>query len=78
MGRRSAHTLGSANSAKPSSSVNATSRKLAARFEVGSFGRRLNRYVYDVSADGQKFLVICPREDASTRPLTVCGTGRSC
>ncbi|HEX4946418.1 MAG TPA: protein kinase [Blastocatellia bacterium] len=40
-------------------------------FEVGSFGRRLNRYVYDVSADGQKFLVIRPLEDASLRPLTV-------
>ncbi len=40
-------------------------------FDVGSFGRRLNRYVYDVSADGQKFLLIRPQEDASTRPLTV-------
>ena len=28
-------------------------------------------YVYDVSADGQKVLVIRPLEDASTRPLTV-------
>lgn len=27
--------------------------------------------VYDVSADGQSLLVIRPREDASTRPLTV-------
>lgn len=27
--------------------------------------------VYDVSADGQRLLVIRPREDASTRPLTV-------
>jgi len=42
-----------------------------ALFEVGSFGRRLNRYVYDVSADGQKFLVIRQLEDASLRPLTV-------
>ncbi len=40
-------------------------------FEVDSFGRRNNRYLYDVSADGQKFLVIRPLEDASTRPLTV-------
>jgi eukaryotic-like serine/threonine-protein kinase len=42
-----------------------------ALFEVGSFGRRLNRYVYDVSADGKKFLVIRQLEDATTRPLTV-------
>lgn len=27
--------------------------------------------VSDVSADDQSLLVICPREDASTRPLTV-------
>jgi Tol biopolymer transport system component len=40
-------------------------------FDVGSFSRRVNRYGYDVSADGQKFLVIRPLEDASTRPLTV-------
>ncbi|MBS1791172.1 MAG: PD40 domain-containing protein [Acidobacteria bacterium] len=43
----------------------------SALFEVGSLGRRLNRYVYDVSADGQKFLVIRQLEDATTRPLTV-------
>ena len=40
-------------------------------FEVGSFGRRNNRYVYDVSADGQKILLLRPLEDATTRPLTV-------
>ncbi len=40
-------------------------------FEVGSYGRRNNRYVYDVSADGQKFLLLRPLEDATTRPLTV-------
>jgi hypothetical protein len=40
-------------------------------FEVGSFGRRLNRYVYDASPDGQRFLVIRQLEDATTRPLTV-------
>ena len=40
-------------------------------FDVGSYGRRINRYVYDVSADGQKVLLIRPLEDASTRPLTV-------
>ena len=28
-------------------------------------------YLYDVSADGQKVLVIRPLEDAATRPLTV-------
>ena len=38
-------------------------------FEVGSFGRRLNGY--DVSVDGQRFLVIRQLEDASMRPLTV-------
>jgi eukaryotic-like serine/threonine-protein kinase len=40
-------------------------------FDVGSFGRRINRYVFDVSRDGRKFLVIRPLEDASMRPLTV-------
>ena len=35
------------------------------------YGRREGRYVYDVSTDGQKFLVIRPLEDDSTRPLTV-------
>ena len=40
-------------------------------FDVGGYGRRINRYVYDVSADGQKVLVLRPLEDASTRPLTV-------
>ncbi len=40
-------------------------------FYVGSYGRRLDRYVYDVSADGQKFLLIRQLEDASMRPLTV-------
>ncbi len=42
-----------------------------ALFDVGSLGRRRNSYVYDVSADGQKILLIRPLEDASTRPLTV-------
>ena len=36
---------------------------------VLSKGRRNNRYVYDVSADGQKVLLIRPLEDTSTRPL---------
>lgn len=40
-------------------------------FDVGSLGRRLNRYVYDVSADGQRVLLIRQLEDASLRPLTV-------
>ncbi len=40
-------------------------------FDVGSYGRRNNRYAYDVSADGQKFLLLRPLEDNSTRPLTV-------
>ncbi|MDX2042077.1 MAG: protein kinase [Acidobacteriota bacterium] len=40
-------------------------------FEVGSYGRRNNRYVYDVSADGQRILLLRPLEDATTRPLTV-------
>jgi serine/threonine protein kinase len=38
---------------------------------VAVHGRRNNRYVYVASLDGQKFLVIRPLEDASTRPLTV-------
>ncbi len=42
-----------------------------ALFDVGSYGRREVRYAYDVSADGQKFLLLRPLEDASTRPLTV-------
>ena len=42
-----------------------------ALFELGSFGRIIGRYVYDVSRDGQKFLVIRQLEDASMRPLTV-------
>jgi Tol biopolymer transport system component len=42
-----------------------------ALFEVGSYSRRNNRYGYDVGADGQRFLVLRPQEDASTRPLTV-------
>ena len=40
-------------------------------FDVDSFGRRSNRYLYDVSANGQKFLVTRPLEDAATRPLTL-------
>jgi hypothetical protein len=42
-----------------------------ALFEVGSYGRRNNRYVYDVSADGQRVLLLRPLEDATTRPLTM-------
>ena len=42
-----------------------------ALFDLGSFGRVIGRYVYDVSRDGQKFLVIRQLEDASMRPLTV-------
>ncbi|MCG3159448.1 MAG: Protein TolB [Acidobacteria bacterium] len=42
-----------------------------ALFDVGSYGRRNNRYVYDVSADGQKILLLRPLEDATTRPLTL-------
>ena len=42
-----------------------------ALFDVGSYGRRENRYAYDVSADGQKFLLLRPLEDNSLRPLTV-------
>ncbi len=42
-----------------------------ALFELGSFGRIIGRYVYDVSPDGQKFLVLRPLEDASMRPLTL-------
>ena len=42
-----------------------------ALFTMGSYGRRTDRYMYDVSADGQKFLVIRQLEDASLRPLTV-------
>jgi Tol biopolymer transport system component len=42
-----------------------------ALFDVGSYGRRNNRYVYDVSADGQRILLLRPLEDATTRPLTV-------
>lgn len=40
-------------------------------FNLGSYGRRTDRYMYDVSPDGQKFLVIRPLEDASLRPLTL-------
>jgi Tol biopolymer transport system component len=42
-----------------------------ALFELGSYGRRTDRYMYDVSPDGQKFLVIHQLEDASMRPLTL-------
>ena len=42
-----------------------------ALFELGSFGRIIGRYVYDVSPDGQMFLVLRPMEDASMRPLTL-------
>ena len=51
--------------------ANFTAGAPVALFDVGSYGRRNNRYVYDVSADGQKVLLIRPLEDASTRPLTV-------
>jgi Tol biopolymer transport system component len=42
-----------------------------ALFDLGSCGLSAIRYVYDVSDDGQKFLVIRPLEDSSSRPLTV-------
>jgi eukaryotic-like serine/threonine-protein kinase len=42
-----------------------------ALFEVGAYGRRESCYAYDVSTDGQKFLLLRPLEDATTRPLTV-------
>jgi eukaryotic-like serine/threonine-protein kinase len=42
-----------------------------ALFDLGSCGLSNIRYVYDVSDDGQKFLVIRPLEDSSSRPLTV-------
>ena len=42
-----------------------------ALFELGSLGRRNNRYVYDVSANGQRFLLIRPQENVSARPLTL-------
>ncbi len=40
-------------------------------FDLGSLGRRINWYNYDVSRDGQKFLVVRPLDDAPMRPLTV-------
>ncbi|MGH9846637.1 MAG: hypothetical protein ACREEM_48680, partial [Blastocatellia bacterium] len=51
--------------------ANFTAGTPVALFELGSFGRVIMRYVYDVSPDGQKFLVLRPLEDASMRPLTV-------
>jgi Tol biopolymer transport system component len=42
-----------------------------ALFNLGSFGNIIDRYVYDVSPDGQKFLVLRPLEDASMWPLTI-------
>jgi len=42
-----------------------------ALFDLGSCGLSNIRYVYDVSDDGQKFLIIRPLEDSSSRPLTV-------
>jgi serine/threonine protein kinase len=42
-----------------------------ALFDLGRCGLSDIRYLYDVSVDGQKFLVIRPLEDASSRPLTV-------
>ena len=47
-----------------------TARAPVALFAVGDYGRRQNRYVYDVSADGQKVLLLRPL-DTATRPLTV-------
>ena len=40
-------------------------------FDLGTFGRRINWYNYDVSRDGQKFLVIRPLDEAPRRPLMV-------
>ncbi len=51
--------------------ANFTAGAPVALFEMGSYGRRTDRYMYDVSADGQKFLVIRQLEDASMRPLTL-------
>ncbi len=42
-----------------------------ALFDLGGYSRREGRYMHDVSADGQKFLLLRPLEDATTRPLTV-------
>jgi len=42
-----------------------------ALFDLVRCGLSDIRYLYDVSADGQKFLVIRPLEDASSRPLTL-------
>jgi serine/threonine protein kinase len=51
--------------------ANVTVGTPVALFDLGSYGRRNNRYVYDVSADGQRVLLLRPLEDATTRPLTV-------
>ncbi len=51
--------------------ANFTAGTPVALFDVGSYVRRTSRHAYDVSADGQKILLIRPLEDASTRPLTV-------
>ena len=42
-----------------------------ALFEVRGYDPSAFRYMYDVSADGRKFLVIRPQEEASAQPLTV-------
>ncbi|MGH9753539.1 MAG: protein kinase domain-containing protein, partial [Blastocatellia bacterium] len=52
-------------------SANFAPRAPVALFDLGSYGLRSIRYLYDVSADGQKFLVIRPKEDSSSRALTV-------
>jgi dipeptidyl aminopeptidase/acylaminoacyl peptidase len=43
----------------------------SALFEVRRYDPSAFRYMYDVSADGRKFLVIRPQEEASAQPLTV-------
>jgi len=42
-----------------------------ALFEVGGYDPSAFRYMYDVSADGRKFMVIRPQKEASAQPLTV-------
>jgi len=42
-----------------------------ALFEIGSYGRRNNVYMYQPAADGQRFLVIRALDNPATRPLTI-------
>jgi serine/threonine protein kinase/Tol biopolymer transport system component len=43
----------------------------AALFEVSGLDRNFFRYPYAVAADGQRFLLLKPVEDAASRPLTI-------